>query len=121
MEKKRLYTTIVILLGFVVVATCWSQSAMNSYQMKRMAYSSEIDAKIAFYQKRLYLIDSENPVLANIGKLAAQKVHFLKAYKAKLVDEMMVADVPLRTPKMKFFLYKKMKNIDRSVEGYAAK
>ncbi len=122
MRKQTIYMMVIGLMVFAVAATtCWSQSAVNPYQMKKLAYGSEIDAKIAFYQKRLYLVDSENPVLADIGKVAVQKIHFLKSYKAKLVDEMMAVNVPVRKSKMKLFLYKKMRNLDDTTIGYATK
>ena len=121
MRKQTIYMTVIGLVVFVVAAMCWSQSAVNSYQMKKLAYGSEIDAKIAFYEKRLYLINSENPVLADIGKVAAQKIHFLKSYKAKLVEEMVAANVPLRKSKMKLFIFKKMRNLDDTTIGYVTK
>ncbi len=73
-------------------------------QKREAIYGSAIDRQIAFYQARLYLMDSEYTILSEIGGNAATRISYLTAKKEDMIQEMIAAKSPLRNNKMQAFI-----------------
>ncbi len=94
-------------------------SRSDSVKMQNIIYGATIDSKASFYQKRIYLVDSEFTILSDIGKDAVKKIAFLKAYRQKLIGNMVAKNVKLNTSSMDSFLGTKIHNISMSMEAYS--
>lgn len=111
---------IITILALVISAgTCaWAQSAGTNL-MKENIYGGTIDSKAAFYQKRIYLADSEYTILRDIGRDAIEKVSFLKAYRRQLIEDMAASNINLKQSSLNVFLLSKINNISTSLEAYS--
>lgn len=119
---KKLF--IIAALAWMVAATScvWAAedlSRSNSIRMQNIIYGATIDSKASFYQKRIYLVDSEFKILSDIGNDAVKKISFLKAYRQKLIGNMAAKNVKLNTTHMNSFLGTKIHNISASIEAYS--
>ena len=115
--KKIILLTI---LAWIFAAGAWAQTIdTKTSKMQENIYGGTIDAKVAFYQKRLYLSDSKYPILSQIGQDAIEKVSFLKAYRQQLVKNMTAKNIKLKKSSLNAFLLSKTNNIGTSVEAYS--
>jgi len=108
----------------VAATSCvWAAQGVSlsdpSTKMQNIVYGATIDGKVSFYQKRIYLVDSEFKILADIGKDAVKKISFLKAYRQKLINNMISKNVKLTHTGMNSFLGTKIQNINTSMEAYS--
>ena len=107
---------------FIATSCVWAfngSPAQNSVKMQKIVYGATIDSKVAFYQKRIYLVDSEFKILADIGKDAVKKISFLKAYRQQLVDNMIAKNVKLNRSSLNSFLGTKIHDINTTMEAYS--
>lgn len=106
------WTLIISMVFLVAAASAWaSNNGANNDTIDRMqdtVYGAQIDSKIAFYQKRLYLVDSEYKLLADIGKDAAKRIVFLKTNRQNLVEKMATENISFTRTSMDSFLGKEM-------------
>jgi len=112
------------LMAWLVAATScvWaseSLSTSDSVKMQNIIYGATIDSKAAFYQKRIYLVDSEFKILADIGRDAVKKIGFLKAYRQNLINNMITKNVKFNKSSMDSFLGIRIHNISASMEAYS--
>ena len=118
--KKWLLLT---LLAWVAAATScvWAAdlSTSNSVKMQNIIYGATIDSKAVFYQKRIYLVDSEFKILADIGRDAVKKIGFLKTHRQNLIHNMIAKNVKFNKSSMDSFLGTKIHNISASMEAYS--
>jgi exopolysaccharide biosynthesis protein len=102
MIRQTLFLTVLAVLTLMVsVAYSDTSSEMNK---KTAIYGSEIDQKIAFYQSRLYLLDSEYTILSEIGRDASAKTTYLIQNRGKIIKDMIAANAPLNCCKIKAFI-----------------
>ena len=73
-------------------------------------YKSNIDQAIAFYEGRLYLIDSEYKILADIGKEAKAKINYLSRNENQLIQEMKNQRIGFSTTEINGFICQQLKN-----------
>ncbi len=92
----------------------------NPMTMQALVLGGAIDGKVAFYQKRLYLVDSEFKILSDIGKDAISKIRFLKANRQILIDNMITENIQLTKSKLNAFLGSKMNAIGTTMEAYSS-
>ena len=108
---------------FVAVPSIWaadSPALQNSVKMQEVIYGATIDSKIAFYQKRIYLVDCDCKILSDIGEDAVKKVSFLKGYRQQLIDHMVTKNVKLDRSSLHSFLGTKIHDIDANMVVYSA-
>jgi len=118
--RNHIIKIIVILISiFITTSFVWGQEAANSYKMKGVIYGGEIDSKRGFYQKRIYLVDSEYKILAEIGRDAVSKIQFLTAYRQHLINHMLTSNIPLKKSNMNSFLGGKLNAISLTMEAYS--
>ena len=113
---------IVVIWIFILVNFVWAfevSVAQNPVKMKKVICGATIDSKVAFYQGRLYLDDSEFKILADIGYDAKRKISFLKAYRQHLIDEMVAKDIKLNRSSLHSFLGTKIHAINSTMETYS--
>ena len=120
--------TLIIAMAFVLAAS--SAWAVNSgakndtiNKMQDTVYGAQIDSKIAFYQKRLYLLDSDYKLLADIGKDAAKRIVFLKTNRQNLVEKMATENISFTRTGMDSYLGKAMHNANLTamfMEAYSS-
>lgn len=106
----------------IITSSLWAAENVpgsNSIQMQNIVYGATIDSKVSFYQKRIYLIDSEYKILADIGKDAVQKISFLKSYRQRLIDNMISKNVSFTSSNMNSFLGTKIHDIPESMAAYS--
>lgn len=102
MFRQTLFLTVLTVLTLMVsVANSDTSSEMHK---KTAIYGSAIDQKIAFYQARLYLLDSEYTILSEIGRDASVKTAYLTQNRGRLIKEMIAANAPLNCCKIKAFI-----------------
>ncbi len=94
--------------------------AENPIIMQEVVLGGAVDSKVAFYQKHIYLVDSEFKILADIGKDAVAKIRFLTANRQNLINSMMSQDVQLTRTKLSAFLGNKMNSIGTTMEAYSS-
>ncbi len=119
---------ITVLLGLVLALFVVAPNAMavdktkaeNPIIMQEVVLGGAVDSKVAFYQKRIYLVDSEFKILADIGKDAVAKIRFLTANRQNLINNMMSQDVQLTRTKLSAFLGNKMNSIGTTMEAYSS-
>ena len=88
--------------------------------MQTLIYGATIDSKIAFYQKRLYLVDSEFTILSDIGKDAVKRIAYLKSHRQSLINNMAAKDVDFTDTRMNAFLGKQMNRTNlTTMEAYS--
>ena len=108
------------ILALLISGVAWAQAPFQTdKQMQMLAYGSVIDQKAAFYQKRIYLADSEYKILADIGKDAIQRVSFLKANRQQLVRQMMADNVKLKKSSLDAFMVAHMGQVRTTMEAYS--
>ena len=111
------------LMAWIVAATScvWAAEDLSipSVKMQNIIYGATIDSKVAFYQKRIYLVDSEFKILADIGRDAVKKIGFLKAHRQNLIHNMVAKNVKFNKSSMDSFLGTKIHNIKASMEAYS--
>ena len=119
---------LIIVMAFMVAASsAWAANGgvknNKAIKMQSNVYGAQIDSKVAFYQKRLYLVDSEYKLLADIGKDAVKRISYLKTNRANLVKKMIDSDVTFTRTKMDSFLGRAMNNANLTtmfVEAYSS-
>ncbi len=115
--KKIILLTI---LAWVFTAGAWAQTIdTKTSKMQENIYGGTIDAKVAFYQKRIYLADSKFSGLAEIGQEAIEKVSFYKAYRQQLIKNMATENIKLKRSSLNAFLLSKTNNLSTSIEAYS--
>jgi hypothetical protein len=132
LEKESIYiqgakmkTTILltILAGFLIATSgAWAvekSPAQNTILMQELVFGGTIDSKIAFYQKRIYLADSEFKILADIGNDAINTVRFLKSNRQKLVNNMISENINLKNSSQNAFIGSKTRTIGTTMEAYS--
>lgn len=82
-------------------------------------YGAAIDQQIAFYQARLYLMDSEYTILSEIGRNAATRISYLTAKKEDMIQEMIAARSPLQSKKMQAFISFSFYKDEDTAEAYS--
>lgn len=118
---KTLFFTLLSTLIIFSAATVFANVESNPLRMKQLIYTSKIDAKLAFYQSKIYLIDSEYKILAEIGQEAVKKIAFLKANRMQLLNDMISSKVSLKQDKMNLFLIRKINSMNGSLQKYSLK
>ncbi len=119
---KKLILITVIAWVAVTISSVWAAEEMtsfNSAKMQNIIYGATIDAKVSFYQKRIYLVDSEYKVLADIGKDAVKKIAFLKANRQSLINTMIDKNIAYTSARMNSFLGTKIHEIGSSMAAYS--
>ncbi len=119
---KKWFILAAVVMMVAATSYVWAAedlSRPNSIKMQNIIYGGTIDSKASFYQKRIYLVDSEFKILSDIGKDAVKKIAFLKAYRQKLIGNMVAKNVKLNTSSMDSFLGTKIHNISTSMEAYS--
>ncbi|MCF6249057.1 MAG: hypothetical protein L3J69_17115 [Desulfobacula sp.] len=121
--KKQI--TLIILAFFLAAAsTVWAANDKpndDTIKMQSTIYGATIDSKVAFYQKRLYLIDSEYKILANIGKDAVKRIAYLKSNRQQLISNMTAQNVDLTNTRMDSYLGKTMNSVNlTTMEAYSS-
>lgn len=101
--KKLIITTLLIAMGFVCISTASAAETSDS------VYRTKIEQMIAFYQARLYLIDSEYKVLSDIGEDARRRINYLQGQTEQLVQDLKDNAVESNSINIKKYLVKKMK------------
>lgn len=122
MKQKKWFIIAAVTLMVAAASYAWAaqgDSRSNAIQMQSLIYGATIDSKAAFYQKRIYLVDSEFSILSDIGKDAVEKIAFLKAYRQKLIDNMVTKNVPLNTSSLNSFLGTRIHRIETSMQAYS--
>ncbi len=115
--KKIILLTI---LACIFATGAWAQTLdTKTSKMQENIYGGTIDAKAAFYQKRIYLADSKSPILAEIGQDAIEKVSFYKAYRQQLIKDMAAENIKLKRSSLNAFLLSKTNNLSTSMEAYS--
>lgn len=113
-----------ILLGlFIAAPGAWAVEvtpAQNSVEMQTLVFGGAIDSKVAFYQKRIYLADSDFKILADIGKDAIKTTRFLKSNRQKMIHNMMTQNVKLTNTGLNAFLGSKMRTAGTTMEAYSS-
>lgn len=114
---------IAITLTFTMTGGLWAMenSGANHEKMKEIVYGATVDGKIAFYQKRIYLTDSEFKILADIGTDAVQKIRYLKANRQEIINNMMASNVKLEKARLSAYLGKRIHTISDTMEAYSTK
>lgn len=115
---KKVFIITILALAMSAGTCAWAQSGGTNL-MKESIYGGTIDARVAFYQKRIYLADSEYTILRDIGRDAIEKVSFLKAYRRHLIEEMAASSINLKKSSLNVFLLSKINNISTSLEAYS--
>ncbi len=115
----RLSVTLLTIAVIIMVATFGTSFAQTSTDLQESAYGTTIDNKIAFYQKRIHLVESDYEILSDLGRDAVQKVSFLKSYRKQLITNMVAKNVKLDPSKMNSFLGTKINNIGTTLEAYS--
>ncbi len=115
---------LLMVMAWILIATScvWgfdSSTARNSVRMQKIIYGATIDSKVAFYQGRVYLDDSEFKILADISKDAVKKITFLKTYRQHLIDDMVAKDIKLNRSSLHSFLGTKISDINATMEAYS--
>jgi len=121
---KKIFIFIFMALMVVTASSVWAAqkvSAQGSAKMQNIIYGATIDSKACFYQKRIYLVDSEFKILSDIGKDAVKKIAFLTAYRQKLIDNMISKNIKHTTACMNSFLGARIHDINKSMEAYSTK
>ena len=119
---KKWFILAAVALMVAATSCVWAAedaSRSNSVKMQNIIYGATIDSKAAFYQKRIYLVDSEFTILSDIGKDVVKKIAFLNAYRQKLIDNMVAKNVPLNTSSLNSFLGTRIHTIDTSMLAYS--
>ena len=113
-----------IFVGLLIAASgAWAAEetpGRNTVEMQELIFGGTIDTKVAFYQKRIYLADSEFKILADIGKDAIKKIGFLKTNRQKLINHMIAQNVRLKSSSLNAFLGSKMRTIGTTMEAYSS-
>ena len=123
---KQMKATILfaIFAGLLIVASgAWAAEGTpgrNTVKMQEFIFGGTIDTKVAFYQKRIYLADSEFKILADIAKDAIKRIGFLKTNRKKLINHMIAQNVRLKSSSLNAFLGSKMRTIGTTMEAYSS-
>ncbi len=99
MFKQTLFLTVLTVL--TLMASMAYSDTIAEMHKKTAIYGSAIDQKIAFYQSRLYLLDSEYTILSEIGRDASAKITYLTQNRGKIITEMIACNAPLHCCKIK--------------------
>ena len=121
MKKIALFTVLIGL--FIAAPAAWAVEvapAQNSIEMQELVFGGAIDSKVAFYQKRIYLADSEFKILADIGKDAIKTTRFLKSNRQEMIQHMMTQNVKLTNTGLNAFLGSKIRTIGTTMEAYSS-
>lgn len=118
-------TIFFIILAWVLIiipnaSAMETSNRMTNEKMQETVYGATIDSKVAFYQKRLYLVDSEFKILAEIGQDAARRVAFLKNNRQALINTMTSQNIKLEESKLNSFIGRKMVTIGTTMEAYSS-
>ncbi len=111
--------TLLAIAILIMVATFDTSLAQSSANTQENAYGNTIDNKVAFYQNRIHLVDSEYKILSDLGKDAVQKVSFLKSYRKQLIANMVAKNITTDPSKMNSFLGTKINDIGTTLEAYS--
>ena len=102
MFRQTLFLTVLTVLT-LMASVAYSDTSSEMHK-KTVIYGSAIDQKIAFYQSRLYLLDSEYKILSEIGRDASAKTTYLTRNRGKIIEDMIAANAPLNCCKIKAFI-----------------
>lgn len=118
---KRLIVLIATAMVLASVQGLWASEskATGTERMQEIVYGASIDGKIAFYQKRLYLVDSEYKVLADIGRDAVKRIRYLKSNRQDIVAKMIASDVKLKKASLSSYIGRKMHEAQPVMEAYS--
>lgn len=83
-------------------------------------YSYEINQIISVCKERLYLVDSEHPVLSRIGRDAVRMLCYLRIEKGRLVQQMIASQMDFRPARIKSYVMKKAEEEALAYEAYMA-
>jgi hypothetical protein len=119
MKKWILITLMVCIPAAASFVRATENPSTDSAKMQNIIYGATIDSKAAFYQKRIYLVDSEFKILADIGRDAVKKIEFLKAHRQSLIRNMIIKNVKFNKSSMDSFLGTRIHNISASMEAYS--
>ncbi|RLC01904.1 MAG: hypothetical protein DRH34_08275 [Deltaproteobacteria bacterium] len=115
---------VTVLVGLLITAPgAWAVDGIpvkNPMKMQELIFGGTIDSKVAFYQKRIYLADSEFKILADIGKDAIKNVRFFKSNRQKIINHMIAENVKLTNSSLNAFLGSKMRSIGTTMEAYSS-
>ena len=103
---------------FIIMTGIFTFSAALAVEKADCIYGSRIDQLISFYQRRLYLLDSEYTILSDIGKDAMEMTNYLQEQKSRLVREMKEQAVDFRSKEMNTYVVKKARRADVA-RGYS--
>lgn len=119
--EKTIFLLVVIGFFMAVQSTeaFGGTTIKNPIKMQQTIYGAAIDSKAAFYQKRIYLADSEFNILKEIGMEAVRKISYLKAHRQKIIDDMMTRNIQLKDASLNAFLGAKIRDIGLSMEAYS--
>jgi len=106
--KKIIITTLFIVMGLALLSNAYAADKSESI------YRSKVNQMINFYQARLYLIDSEYKILADIGKDAEKMINYLLEEKERLVQKMKNNDIELSSIKIKNYISNQARNRNMS-------
>jgi hypothetical protein len=105
-------------LFFIVIAFFISIPGVYAKDWAKCPYEAQINKLISFYQGRLYLLDSEYKILAEIAQDAESKVAFLQAQKAELISEMKLKGVIPKPKKITGYIAAHTHYIPNTAEAY---
>ncbi len=100
--------TLSIFIGFFSVSNAFAIDKSDCI------YGSKIDQSISFYQRRLYLLDSEYKILSDIGKDAIQMINYLQGEKDQLIEEMIDKEIEFKSGKISAYIinYARIADVD---------
>ncbi len=120
----KTWSTLIIMAIFLAAASIvWAadSTSNDTTKMQSTIYGATIDSKVAFYQKRLYLIDSEYKILADIGKDAVKRIAYLKSNRQRLIGNMTAQNIIFTNTGMDSFLGKTMNSANlTTMEAYSS-
>jgi len=99
MMNRNIFITICIGIIMAIPGVVWSD-AHTETEKKHCIYNAAIDQQIAFYQARLYLLDSEYRILSEIGRDAAARIAYLRKNKNRMVNDMVNLGVNMKTKRI---------------------
>lgn len=102
MFRQTLFLAVLAVLT-LMASVAYSDTSSEIHK-KTAIYGSAIDQKIAFYQSRLYLLDSEYKILSEIGRDASAKATYLTLNRGEIIKRMIAANTPLNCCKTRAFI-----------------
>lgn len=107
---------LILVLGLALTVAQVSAGEWNDREMKQY-YEAQVAWEIDHCLEKCHLMDSRSPALRAKAREEVGKAHYLRANQAKLVQEMMDADIGLRHYKVQQYINHRYHSHGR---GYAA-